>query len=69
MRGVLNKEQKITFDANRAKLIAEGQSIRESRKKKRAGGKKTSEGASPANTGEADSIGSSEEGGAGEVAE
>jgi len=69
IRGVLNKEQKITFDANRAKLIAESQSIRDTRKKKKVGGKKTSEGASPVNTSEADSTGSSEEDGAGEVSE
>ena len=69
MRGVLTEEQRVTFDVNRAKLIAESQSIREARKKRRAGGKETSKGASPAKTGEADSIGSSEEGGAGEASE
>ena len=69
LRGVLTEKQRVTFDVNRAKLIAESQSIRQARKKKRAGGKKTSKDASPAKTGEADSIGSSEEGGAGEASE
>ena len=69
IRGVLTEEQRVPFDVNRAKLIAESQSIRESRKKKREGGKKTSKATSPAKTDEADSIGSSEESGASEASE
>ena len=64
IRGVLTQKQKATFDINRAKLIAEGQSIRDAREKKRADDKKASKDASRAKKSEADSMGSPEEGGA-----
>ena len=51
MREVLTEKQRVTFDVNRAKLIAEGQALRASQKKKGAGGKKAPKNASPAEGG------------------